>query len=380
MSTIEPAIWDAMAGVENPFLSHGFLSTLEDSGCVGEGTAWIPRPLLLYRAGSQQPIAAAPAYLKLDSTGEYIFDYGWADAHQRWIGSSYYPKLQVAVPFTPVPGPRLLLHPSLSVSEQPEIQTALLEGMVSLVEQGQLSSAHITFCGDSESRIAASTGHYFPRLGEQYHWLNEGYESFEQFLQTLSSRKRKAIRRERRIAAEHPVSLHVLHGDEVTVEQWETFFQMYETTSLQKWGRPYLNRAFFPMLGQRLGPKVVLILVRREDSGRWVAGAWNLRGSRALFGRNWGCLETFDMLHFEVCYYQAIEYAIAHGLERVEAGAQGFHKLQRGYRPTAIHSAHHIANPQFARAIADHLEQEREEQTQRLAELEEFTPFRKETL
>lgn len=345
---------------------------------MGEGTAWRPQPLLLYRDENPNPVAAAPAYLKLDSTGEYIFDYGWADAHQRMLGSSYYPKLQIAVPFTPVPGPRLLLHPTLAQEARREVASALLSGCVELVRKGELSSAHLTFCRPDESEIARTESNFLPRLGEQYHWFNEGYTDFEHFLESLASRKRKAIRRERKLANSHPLSIHTVHGDEATSEQWDVFFRMYRATAEKKWGRPYLNREFFHLLGQRLGRKVVLFLVRREPEGRWVAGAWNLRGTQALFGRNWGCLESFAMLHFEVCYYRAIEYAISAGLARVEAGAQGFHKIQRGYRPVAIHSAHYLHHRGFARVIADYLEEEREEETRRLAALDSLTPFRKE--
>lgn len=375
--TVEADLWDSLAGASNPFVGYGFLSALEDSGCVGQGTAWLPFPAIL-RDGTGRAVGAAPAYIKLDSSGEYIFDYGWADAYEQLYGpNSYYPKLQIAVPFTPVPGPRLLLHPDLDEAGREQAREALLAAFVQVVEQQQFSSAHLTFGEENELVRACQEQPYLHRLGEQYHWQNDGYESFEAFLGTLASRKRKAIRRERRIAQSHPLSFHVVHGDEASLEQWDAMYTMYVRTSRQKWGRPYLNREFFRLLAERLGPKVVLMLARREPEGRWVAGAWNLRGEEALFGRNWGCLETFDMLHFEVCYYQAIDYAIAHGLKRVEAGAQGMHKIQRGYRPVAVHSAHHLRDPRFAAIIADYLQAEREEELERLAALDEMTPFRK---
>lgn len=344
---------------------------------MGRGTAWLPFPALL-RDGQDRPVAAAPAYIKLDSSGEYIFDYGWADAYERLHGpNSYYPKLQIAVPFTPVPGPRLLLHPDLDRTGREAARAALLTAFVQLAESQGLSSVHLTFGEEDELEPATRELPYLHRLGEQYHWQNEGYGSFDDFLESLASRKRKAIRKERRIAQSHPLSFHAVHGHEASDEQWDALYAMYVRTSRQKWGRPYLNREFFRLLAQRLGEQVVLMLARREPEGRWVAGAWNLRGSEALFGRNWGCLEHFDMLHFEVCYYQAIEYAIAHRLRRVEAGAQGMHKIQRGYRPVAVHSIHHLRDPHFAAIIADYLEAEREEERERLAALDEMTPFKK---
>lgn len=379
-SAIAPDVWDPLAGLENPFVSHGFLSALEESGCIGEETSWIPKPALLYRSGDSQPVAAAPAFLKRDSTGEYIFDYNWADAYHRSLALPYYPKLQVAVPYSPVPGPRILLHPNLSEEERFEASQALLSGLLQVVEQNELSSLHLTFTQEHEALTACQKLPFLHRLGEQYHWFNRDYDSFDDFLDRLSSRKRKAIRRERRIANGHPVSYHVVDGTQASAEQWDDFYRMYRTTAEQKWGRPYLNREFFRKLCERLGDQVVLFLVRKEPEGRWIAGAWNLRGKDTLFGRNWGCLESFDMLHFEVCYYRAIEYAIAHGLSKVEAGAQGFHKIQRGYEPVAIHSVHYLREPKFAKAVADFLREERAEERHRLIALQELTPFRREAL
>lgn len=378
INDIEPRAWDRLGGLENPFLSHGFLSSLEDSGCVGPGTGWLPFPALLRRSDGQI-VAAAPAYIKLDSRGEYVFDYGWADAYERLYGGTktYYPKLQIAVPFTPVPGPRLLVDSCLGPEDTRQARLALLAGCLQIAQSQELSSVHMTFASEEEVELACRELSYLHRIGEQYHWSNDGYEDFEAFLAGLSSRKRKAIRRERKLAQSHPLSHHLVNGEEASDEQLDAMFDMYLRTARQKWGRPYLNRDFFHLLARRLGDRMVLFLARREPEGRWVAGAWNLRGKEALFGRNWGCLESFDMLHFEVCYYRAIEYAIAHGLQRVEAGAQGFHKIQRGYRPVAVHSAHYLREPAFAALIADHLQAERQEERERLEALQELVPFRK---
>lgn len=380
-SAIEPAEWDRLAGESNPFLRHGFFSSLEDSGCIGPGTPWLPAPLLL-RAEEGRLVAAAPAFVKLDSSGEYIFDYGWADAYERLYGGSrsYYPKLQVAVPFTPVPGPRLLVDPDLPPPQRQRLRSALLHGLRQVAQEQDMSSVHITFAPESEVALACEgdlSPRFLPRLGEQYHWLNDSYADFEGFLASLSSRKRKAIRRERRIAQAHPVSFHTVLGHQADAEQWDAMYALYTRTARSKWGRPYLNRQFFRLLAQRLGEQVVLFLVRREPEGKWVAGAWNLRGQDTLFGRNWGCSEELPMLHFEVCYYGAIEYAIAHKLRRVEAGAQGLHKIQRGYRPVAVHSAHLLREPGFAAIVADYLEEERQQEHHRLQVLETLTPFRK---
>lgn len=323
-------------------------------------------------------IAVAPVFLKYDSTGEYVFDYSWADAYQQLFSPtrSYYPKLQIAVPFTPVPGPRLLIDPALSKQERALAQNLFLTSFLQLAQNNALSSVHVTFCEQGEAELACSELPYLHRIGEQYHWFNQGYDSFEDFLGQLSSRKRKAIRRERKIAQGHPVSFHTVHGHEASPEQWDAMHALYVRTARSKWGRPYLNREFFRLLGERLADKVVLFLVRCETDGDWLAGAWNLRGKNALFGRNWGCRQELPMLHFEVCYYLAIDYAIAHKLTRVEAGAQGLHKIQRGYQPVATHSVHYLQEPQFAALVADYLVEERREELERLAQLQELSPFR----
>lgn len=376
---VKPDEWNLLAGEENPFLSHAFFLALEESGCIGAGTSWLPSPALL-RDSKGTLLAAAPVFIKLDSTGEYVFDYAWADAYQRLFGSAkpYYPKFQIAVPFTPVPGPRLLVHPELSTQAAEHARQTLLEGLTQEAFDRGYSSVHMTFAPESDVQLACQKLSYQHRLGEQYHWFNDSYESFDAFLDSLCSRKRKAIRRERRVAQGHPISFHTVLGHEATEAHWEALAAMYLKTARAKWGRPYLNLEFFRLLGRHLGPRVVLFLVRKEPNGAWIAGAWNLRGEKALFGRNWGCLESFDMLHFEVCYYRAIEYAIAQKLERVEAGAQGLHKIQRGYRPQAVHSAHLLTEPVFATLVNDFLVEERHQQRARLQALETLTPFRQE--
>lgn len=377
--SIESTDWDRCAGRENPFVSHAFLATLEECHCVGEGTGWLSFPALLKEKKGGRPLAIAPSYIKLDSKGEYIFDYHWAEAYQRLVpGLSYYPKLQVAVPFSPVPGPRLLLDPALAPEQRVVVQNALLGGLRQACQKYGFSSAHITFCEREEARAATTRSGYLQRLSEQYHWFNEDYESFSDFLAQLTSRKRKNIKKERAKANSHPLTIHTLHGQDISDEQCLAFFRMYELTSLQKWGRPYLNYQFFRTLSRRLKEKFVLFLVR-DERARWVAGAWNLRGTDALYGRNWGALEQYDRLHFEVCYYRAIEYAIEHKLKRVEAGAQGMHKIQRGYRPQAVYSAHHIESPSFRRAIDEYLQAERTETEYRLEALATLEPFRRES-
>lgn len=370
--------WDRCAGPENPFISYAFLSALEDSGCIGRGTGWIPLPVLLREPSSQRICAAAPSFVKLDSRGEYIFDYAWAEAYDRLLGgrNSYYPKIQVAVPFTPVPGPRLLVSPELDESRRIAAQKALLGGLRQLVEDNEFSSVHVTFCSAQESRTAQQDAAFLPRLGEQFHWFNNNYSTFEEFLGALSSRKRKAIKKERRVANSHGLELRKFHGPQMSAKRWDEFFALYESTSLRKWGQPYLNREFFSLLAERLGDRVVLFLALDSDD-TVSAGAWNLQGTDALYGRNWGSREHFDMLHFEVCYYRAIEYAIEVGLQRVEAGAQGLHKVQRGYQPVGIHSVHFLRDPQFSDLVSDHLRMERAEELQRLDAISEMVPFRK---
>ena len=372
IAAVPAAQWDACAnggpdGAENPFLRHAFLKALEDSGSVGRKAGWLPQHLILTdEAGALQ--AAVPMYVKGHSQGEYIFDHGWADAFER-AGGQYYPKLQVAVPFTPVPGPRLLVRDG-----DADVRGALIGALRSVAEQSQMSSLHVTFCLEEEAAALGEAG-FLHRIGVQYHFANPGYESFDDFLGALSSRKRKAIRKERAAIEDYGLTIRALSGADLKPEHWDAFFAFYMDTGDRKWGRPYLTRKFFDLLGESMADHVVLMLA--EKDGQPVAGALNLRGSDCLYGRNWGCLEDYRFLHFELCYYQAIDYAIEHRLARVEAGAQGEHKIQRGYLPVETHSSHWIANSSFRAAVADFLERERRVIRQEIAGLAEYSPFRK---
>jgi predicted N-acyltransferase len=310
-----------------------------------------------------------PLYLKSHSWGEYVFDQSWADAWER-AGGRYYPKLQASVPFTPVPGPRLLVRPGADAGAR---RALLAKALAAAATQLEVSSAHVTFA-QAEDIAALSAAGYLLRKGVQFHWQNQGYRSFEEFLANLSSRKRKTIRKERAAVAEAGITLRALPGTEITSRHWDIFFRFYISTSDRKWGSPYLNRKFFELLGARLGEKVVLILA--EKNGRPVAGALNLKGADTLYGRNWGASVDVPFLHFEACYYQAIEYAIGHGLARVEAGAQGPHKIQRGYLPVETASAHWIADAGFRKAVADFLRRERSAITHEIAALNEMSPYR----
>ncbi len=337
--------WDALAG-GNPFLSHAFLSSLEDSGSVGQRTGWDPAPIVI-RDASGALAAALPAYLKAHSQGEYVFDHAWADAWHR-AGGAYYPKLQIAAPFTPATGPRLLLA-------DPALAGPLLRAAEQLCLQNELSSAHATFIDEAQLPLFEAAG-WMPRSDIQYHWLNRGYASFDDFLAALSSRKRKDIRKER-AAAKDGVEIRVLTGAEIEPTHWDAFWHFYQDTGSRKWGTPYLTRAAFTLLGERMGERILLMLA--YAGGEPIAGALNFIGPDALYGRYWGALVDKPFLHFELCYYQAIEAAIALGLGRVEAGAQGPHKLARGYEPVRTWSAHWIAHPGLRAAIADFLERER---------------------
>jgi predicted N-acyltransferase len=364
--------WDACAGADsarvgNPFLRHAFLLALEDSGSVGRKTGWLPQHLILTdEDGALQ--AASPMYVKGHSQGEYIFDHGWADAFER-AGGQYYPKLQVAVPFTPVPGPRLLTR-----GNDADVREALIGALRSVAEQSKLSSLHVTFCTEDEAAAMGEAG-FLHRIGVQYHFDNPGYQSFDDFLGALASRKRKSIRKEREAIKQYGLTIQALGGAEITPRHWDAFFAFYMDTGGRKWGRPYLTRKFFDLLGSGMADNVVLMFA--EKDGQPVAGALNLKGTDCLYGRNWGCLDEFKFLHFELCYYQAIDYAIAHKLARVEAGAQGEHKIQRGYLPVATHSSHWIAERSFRAAVADYLERERRVIQQEIAGLAEYSPFRK---
>lgn len=361
LAPVDARAWDACAtgpqaaalGVDPacPFVTHAFLSALESSGCVGQGTGWGPAHILVEDAEGTL-LAAAPTYLKTHSQGEYVFDHGWADAYER-AGGRYYPKLQVSVPFTPATGPRLLVRPGPRAEEAERL---LIAGLQALRAKTGASSIHATFLPKPQWERLGAAG-WLQRVDQQFHWLNDAYPSFEAFLETLASRKRKTIRRERRDALAPGIEIDWVRGAEITQAHWDAFYDFYMDTGARKWGRPYLNRAFFSLVGELLGERVLLILARR--AGRHIAGAINFIGDETLYGRNWGCVEDHPFLHFEVCYYQAIDFAIAHGLKRVEAGAQGEHKLLRGYRPVETYSAHEIADPGLRRAVADYLERER---------------------
>ena len=365
---IPAAAWDTCAGDDNPFVSHAFLNALEISGSVGRGTGWLPQHIVLEDdAGTVH--AVAPLYVKGHSQGEYVFDHGWAEAFER-AGGRYYPKLQIAVPFSPVPGPRLLVR---NTPQRAAIQSALIEALTQTAEKSGLSSLHVTFCAADEALALKEHG-YLHRLGTQYHWQNAGYGDFDDFLASLSSRKRKAIRKERTAVTAQGLDIRALSGDDLKAEHWDAFFAFYMDTGNRKWGSPYLTRAFFQALHQSLRDKVVLVMAFRDGSP--IAGALNLVGRDALYGRNWGCIEDVPYLHFECCYYQAIDYAITHRLARVEAGAQGEHKIQRGYLPVETHSAHWIRDPGFNAAVADYLERERRVMKQEMAGLATLSPYR----
>jgi len=342
VSGLNARAWDRLAAGD-PFLSHACLSALEDSGSVGPGTGWTPAPILIEDDASHL-VAAAPAYLKTHSQGEYVFDHGWADAWER-AGGQYYPKLQVAVPFTPVPGPRLL-------GSRPQ---QLLAAIEAVTVQNDMSSAHISFVDDPGAAECERRG-WLIRHGVQYHWFNRGYAGFGEFLAALSSRKRKTIRKER-AAALDGLDVRVLRGAEITPADWDAMWMFYQDTGSRKWGRPYLTRPFFDLVAERMGDRILLFLAHR--GGLPIAGALNFIGSDTLYGRYWGTIDEVPFLHFELCYYQAIEWAIDHGLSAVQAGAQGEHKVARGYEPVITTSAHFIPNPSFRSAVAEFLEAER---------------------
>lgn len=365
--------WDHVANpqgeIANPFVSHAFLQSLEESGSATRKTGWMPYHLLL-EAGEGGPLLAAmPMYLKSHSRGEYVFDHGWADAFER-AGGNYYPKLQVSVPFTPATGPRLLTRPG---PDRLDHQASLAAGAVEVAKRLGVSSLHITFLPPSQSNLLAQIG-FLRRTDQQFHWHNQGYRDFDDFLDSLASRKRKMIRKERERAIEHDVTIERLSGSDITESHWDAFFDFYMDTGNRKWGSPYLTRSFFSLIGERMPNDILLVMAKRD--GRYIAGAINFIGGDALYGRNWGAIEHHPFLHFECCYYQAIEFAIERGLARVEAGAQGEHKLARGYLPAMTHSAHWIANASFHEAVAQYLERERAHVDHDIALLSEYSPFK----
>jgi predicted N-acyltransferase len=352
----------------NPFVSHAFFSALEKSNSACARTGWGPRHLLAKRDGAI--VGIVPCYLKSHSQGEYVFDRGWADAYER-AGGQYYPKLQASVPFTPATGPRLLIRHGVDADR---IGTALAGGLVGLCDATDASSVHVTFARENEWKFLAGHG-FLKRTDQQFHFRNEGYKTFDDFLATLASRHRKAIKRERRDALANGITIHALTGSDITEDAWDAFFAFYMETGSRKWGRPYLTRAFYSLIGESMSNDVALIMAKRD--GKWIAGAINFIGSDTLFGRHWGAIEHHPFLHFEVCYYQAIDFAIARGLKTVEAGAQGEHKIARGYLPQTTYSAHYIADPGFRRAVADYLKHERAHVAEAVRELTEAGPFRK---
>lgn len=375
LSQISAAEWDSCACPEtedggrpvDPFTTHRFLSALETSGSVGPGTGWQPQYLTAYLDG--QLIACAPLYAKSHSQGEYIFDHNWAHAWER-AGGRYYPKLQIAVPHTPATGRRLLARPGFE-----EIgQSALIQGAVQLAADNEVSSLHVTFCTEAEADAGAQMG-LMQRATQQFHWINRDYQEFDAFLATLSSRKRKNIRKERAQANAFGGTIRVLTGDEIKPEHWDAFWVFYQDTGSRKWGTPYLTRQFFDEAQTHLRNDLALVLAERN--GHWVAGALNVIGRTTLFGRYWGCVEHHPCLHFELCYYRAIDMAIAWRLNRVEAGAQGEHKLARGYLPTQTHSLHWVGDPGFADAIGNYLRAERDAVEEEIEVLTAYGPFKK---
>ncbi|MTI16392.1 N-acetyltransferase [Rhodobacteraceae bacterium RKSG542] len=352
----------------NPFISHSFLLALESSGCVGERAGWLPTHLALQ--SGEELLAVAPAYIKLHSQGEYVFDHAWADALHR-AGGSYYPKLQCSVPFSPVPGPRILSSPAI---DRDVAERILGEGLIQLCKQIECSSVHLTFLPREQWETLAQVG-YLQRVDQQFHWHNAEYADFDAFLDSLSSRKRKAIKKERAKALEAGIEIEWVTGSELKEHHWDAFYSFYIDTSSRKWGSPYLNRQFFSSIGESMADDILLVFAKRD--GRYIAGALNMIGSHALYGRNWGCIEHHPFLHFELCYYQAIDFAIQRKLPRVEAGAQGAHKLARGYVPTPTYSAHWIAHGGLSAAVEDYLLRERDAVELDHELLKAHAPFKK---
>jgi uncharacterized protein len=365
LKSVESTLWDSFANPidqpKNPFVSYAFLSSLEDSGSATRSSGWAPSHVVLEESG--KVIGLAPAYLKTHSMGEYVFDHGWADAFHR-AGGNYYPKLQVSVPFTPATGPRLL--------GPDEVKPHLLQALEEVAAAHDASSVHMTFMPEADWQIAPKN--WLRRQDIQFHWHNNGYDSFDSFLASLSSSKRKNIRKERAAVAARGITFLHLTGRSLTEIAWDEFYRFYMDTGARKWGKPYLTREFFSLINERMADDVLLILAQRE--GKTIAGALNLIGGDTLFGRNWGCVEDHPFLHFETCYYQAIDFAIARQLRVVEAGAQGEHKLARGYLPVKTHSLHFIAHKGLARAVAEYLEQERAHIAQDQQLLSAHSPFK----
>ena len=368
LSEIDEATWQRFANLEgsprDPFLSYAFLNALEQSGSVSADVGWLPYHLVL-EDEAKQPLGVMPLYLKGHSQGEYIFDYSWADAFER-AGGRYYPKMLSAIPFTPATGQRLLVASS-------EHESALVAGAAQIAGEMNISSVHLNFLDQAAWQRRGDEG-WLLRTHKQYHWQNQGYKTFDDFLDCLSSKKRKNIKRERRDALANDLEIQRLTGAEITEAHWDAFYQFYIDTGSRKWGSAYLTRSFFSLIGATMAEDILLVMVRRD--GRYIAGAINFIGGDCLFGRNWGCIEHHPFLHFEVCYYQAIEFAIEHGLSRVEAGAQGEHKLARGYMPSHTYSAHWIVHDGFRDAVGRYLEEERTHIAEEIDYLEQFSPFK----
>lgn len=384
LADVDGAAWDACANPPdgahdpgddaqkerfNPFISYAFLKACETSGSATVRSGWSPMHVLV-EDESGALVACAPCYMKTHSMGEYVFDYAWADAYER-AGGRYYPKMQVSAPFTPAQGRRLLVRPGEGADNA---RAALIAGLKAVRAQTGASSIHITFPLKSECD-ALEDAEFLSRTGKQFHFFNRGYKTFDDFLADLASRKRKVVKRERRDALASDIEIHALTGADITEEHWDAFFHFYIDTGNRKWGQPYLTRAFFSEIGATMADRILLVMAKR--GGRWIAGAINFIGDDALYGRNWGAVEHHPFLHFEVCYYQAIEFAIARGLSRVEAGAQGEHKLARGYAPVTTWSSHFLADKRFARAVADFLRQEREAISDAIEVYGEHVPFRR---
>jgi uncharacterized protein len=373
IADVDAAAWDACANPDparfNPFIAHTFLATLEAAGTVGARSGWLPQHLLL-EDGAGRIAACMPCYVKTHSRGEYVFDYAWAEAFEH-AGGRYYPKLQAAVPFTPVPGRRLLIRPGPDEERREQL---LATAAIELTKRLSLSSLHITLLTEGEWTRLAPLG-FLQRADQQFHWQNAGYRTFEDFLAALASRKRKAVRKERAQALSAGLTVEWIIGRDITEAHWDAFFAFYMDTGSRKWGRPYLNRRFFSLLGEAMADCCLLVLAKRN--GRYIAGALNLIGGACLYGRYWGTVEYHPCLHFEICYYQAIEFAIRHGLKRVEAGAQGEHKIARGYLPTPSYSLHLIRDPGFRKAVARYLEEERAYVAVQREALAEYGPYRK---
>jgi predicted N-acyltransferase len=366
-----PYLEDRDCGIPfDPFVSYAFLSALEESGSAAAETGWAPYHLLLRDDATDEGLGVVPMYLKSHSQGEYVFDYNWADAFER-AGGRYYPKLQISVPFTPATGRRILTKAGEKSDEHAE---HLISGVMQVAEKLKVSSVHCTFAIKAQYDQMGKLG-FLQRTHQQFHWLNNDYETFEDFLAALSAKKRKNIRRERREATANGIEIERLTGSDIQEQHWDAFYRFYLDTGSRKWGSPYLTREFFSLVGETMADDILLILCKRD--GRYVAGAINFIGSDCLFGRNWGCIEHHPFLHFEVCYYQAIEFAIERGLKRVEAGAQGSHKLARGYLATHTYSTHWIVNESFSEAVSHFLNQERAYIDEEIDYLEERSPFKK---